>query len=257
MGEGRPAGGRSGARALGARAARGLDAAALPVTLLFAVPYAGRVLKWLWSLLLTGIWGLIALPGAVLWLVGVGGEKKLAVRVIVLRDEAGEPVVSPEALGPHLETARRIFLESAGVRLLLGEPAVEVAERPSRLAILEPGCHTLWSFLEDLGRRGSAYELLCGSAGGFRRLVGYGAPVVVVVVRGFTTRHIGCSLGPLTDYVTVKGENAACIAHELGHACGLPHSRGIDNLMHRSCGRVRLRRWQAAVIRTSRHVTTP
>jgi hypothetical protein len=254
VGEGRPAGRRSGAR--GELIGRGLDAAALPFTLLFAVPYAGRALKWLWSLLLTGIWGLVALPGVALWLAGVRWEKKLPVRVIVLRDETGQPVVAPEELEPHLEGARELFLSAVGVRLLFGDPAVEVAKRPSRASVLEPGCHTVWSFVEDLGRRGSAYELVAGAAGGFRRLVGYGAPVVVVVVRGFTTRHIGCSLGPLTDYVTVKGANATCIAHELGHACGLPHSRSDDNLMYRSCGRTAVRRWQGAVIRSSRHVTT-
>ena len=134
-----------------------------------------------------------------------------------------------------------------------------MAGEPSGSSILEPGCATLESFIEDLGGRGSAYERLVARSdfgGNFRRLVGYGAPIVVLVVRGYTTPHAGCSLGPLTDYVTVMAAKPICIAHELGHACGLPHSKREENLMFRKCGRTALRVWQVVAVRASRQVTT-
>jgi hypothetical protein len=162
-------------------------------------------------------------------------------------------VARPADLEPHLAEAAAIFLGGAGVRLV---PQVSVSRRAGGRALV-PGCGTVGSFLEDLGLRGSAYELLAADdsfSSGFRRLVGYGAPVVVFVVRELATRHLGCSLGPLTDYVTIAAARPVCLAHELGHACGLPHSRHPSNLMYRSCGRRGLTRAQAAVVRSSRHV---
>jgi hypothetical protein len=234
-----------------------LNGLALGLSLPFTVPYAGRALKWIWSTILTAVWGLASVPEALLALAGVRWEKRLRVQVVVLRDEAGEPVVALERLDEHLALAREIFASKARVRIEVED--ISVSARPSATGLLEPGCHTVGSFVEDLGRRGSAYELLSSteaSAGNFRRLVGYGAPVVVLVVRSFRTKHLGCSLGPLTDYVTIAAANAICLAHELGHACGLPHSKRKDNLMSRFCGQREIAGWQVAVIRSSRHVTT-
>ena len=45
------------------------------------------------------------------------------------------------------------------------------------------------------------------------------------------------------------------LVHELGHACGLPHSGAADNLMLPKRMGDRLAPWQAAVLRSSRHVT--
>jgi hypothetical protein len=41
-------------------------------------------------------------------------------------------------------------------------------------------------------------------------------------IRGFK----GCSLGPLTEYVTVDRASPVCLAHEIGHARNLPHHCG-------------------------------
>jgi predicted Zn-dependent protease len=79
-------------------------------------------------------------------------------------------------------------------------------------------------------------------------------------VRRFKTQNDGCSLGPLTDYVTVafKESITRTLAHELGHACNLWHYDDPDNLMTpgRSGGvGYSLSRVQKALVRMSRHVT--
>ena len=91
----------------------------------------------------------------------------------------------------------------------------------------------------------------------FRRISGYGAPLMVFVVEDLAGFG-GCSLGWLSDYVTVKTNSLKTTAHELGHACNLLHQKDAHNLMHPSSMRlepVTLTAWQIAVLRASRHVT--
>jgi hypothetical protein len=69
----------------------------------------------------------------------------------------------------------------------------------------------------------------------------------------------GCSLGPLTDYVTLDpdgAKNASTLAHELAHACGLWHLRSKSNLLWRTFSRGdEVKWWQKNIFRSSRHVT--
>jgi len=111
---------------------------------------------------------------------------------------------------------------------------------------------------EDLWATGARFHLLglrLHLRAGLRRLLGYGAPVLVIVVRSIA-QHDGCSLGPLTDYITLAANVPICLAHELGHACNLLHRPDeSDNLMHPICGKTELTPWQIALLRASRHVT--
>lgn len=92
--------------------------------------------------------------------------------------------------------------------------------------------------------------------GGFRRLLGWGAPLMALLVTEVDGgRLAGCSLGPLTDYVTLRRDQPLCLAHEIGHACNLLHDRSPLNLMNPTCGGIHLRTWQVLLLRLSRHVT--
>lgn len=80
-------------------------------------------------------------------------------------------------------------------------------------------------------------------------------PITIFIVRDISGK-IGCSLGPLTDYVTlsIKGVGSeSTLAHELGHCCGLLHREDeIDNLMYPNDSRTNnhITRWQKYVVRT-------
>jgi hypothetical protein len=111
---------------------------------------------------------------------------------------------------------------------------------------------------EDATLAGSYFNVVAsmrGFYGNWRRLVGYGAPVVIFFVRSFNGEHIGCSLGPLTDYVTVGHGNDRSTTHELGHACNLWHIDTDGNLMKPGTSGTSMKWWQIAILRDSRHVT--
>lgn len=253
-------GARAKLRPLEAGLAPVLSAPALLPASLFLLPGAGAPVKWLWNLALTLTWGLLSLPELILGALGVLPEKVLRV-VVVVPLAQGESLDRPalEAqLHAGLDAAAAALHQAARVRL---EPAGErwVLLKTSTLAptLGQLGCNQQ-ALREDLGRVGSALERLALEAAYpslFRRLLGLGAPIVVFAVpplRGF----LGCSLGPLTDYVTIDRSDPSCLAHELGHACNLPHHRTPGNLMHpHGCRAPRLERWQALLLRISRHVS--
>jgi hypothetical protein len=85
-------------------------------------------------------------------------------------------------------------------------------------------------------------------------VTGYGEPIGVFVVRDIAGKG-GCSMGPLSDYVTVDRVRGTLIAHELGHCCGLWHSGDAGNLMHPAANTETMTRSQRAIFRNSRHVT--
>ncbi len=113
--------------------------------------------------------------------------------------------------------------------------------------------------VDDIGRLGGKFAWRAMRHHPFgiaRRLVGTGSAVAVFAVHSVDEgRLAGCSLGPLTDYVTVRVDLPVCLAHELGHACNLLHAAQPGNLMNPTCGGVHLSRWQVGLVRLSRHVS--
>ncbi|HKA66391.1 MAG TPA: hypothetical protein VKG03_00650 [Solirubrobacterales bacterium] len=244
------------------------------VGMIFAIPYIGRLLKWIWNGILTLVWGVVSLIDVIAGLIGIRPEKKLRVCVVMLNDERGRPLNDPAAVVPDLQAAIDIYREQANVRVLPAGPfqyasGLAGAERastdwihgtgrgPSGSGVLDVSCGAA-SGGEDLSATGSNFEVIANVScfyTNFRRLVGYGAPIIIFLVRDVKGTESGCSVGPLTDYVVVEAGNPHCIAHEMGHACSLWHVGDGDNLMFPQCGQRKLSWWQIALLRASRHVT--
>jgi hypothetical protein len=214
-------------------------------------------------------------------LAGLYREKKLRVTVVILRDENGQPLASPEDVLPGLQMAIDLHYKLAKIRLLPsyhegplpltpeGLPKattawVQVAPGPSPACNLDVHCN-LPAMLEDIWLAGSRFEWHATQRdflGNLRRILGYGAPIVIFVVRSIRERNKvfgGCSIGPLSDYVTVRSDRHGLrtIAHELGHALNLPHIGERDNLMHPTTvnENVVVQPWQVALLRASRHAS--
>jgi hypothetical protein len=210
------------------------------------------------------------LPEAGLNAFGVLPVKRLRLRVVVLADENNDPVLSPsprDQVKEAIDVAREIFREQANVNIVAaGRTLITVDTTAAPQEALEVHCST-GALRDDLGKAGTFFRSrMARNAAG--NTIGTGAPVTAFVVKKVVGRS-GCSLGPLADYVTVQADRVASgsqrlLAHEIGHALGLPHTRkagkaisgsSSDNLMTPSNHGNSLNRRQVVTIRNSRHVT--
>lgn len=189
--------------------------------------------------------------------VGVQPYKQLRLRVVILRDETGQPLCPLHDVRASWEEAQRIFSQQARVRIVAAPPSIVVVPSPSPLAALNVHCDD-GAWQEDFDGAGDYFRKNCAQTPS-GRWTGYSAPVTVFIVRDISNKG-GCSLGPLTDYVTLEAgmlnrARARLLAHEVAHACGLWHSNDKENLMFPRGPGDRLTRWQALLLRNSRHVT--
>lgn len=188
-------------------------------------------------------------------LAGSRRPKKLRLRVVILRDEQGKPVATAADVEPSLVEARRVLRVQPAIELIAAsEPLVMTLEGPAPAAALDSPC-AKGSYRADFGAGGAFFRRHREPGG----ITGSGGAITVFVVRDVLGKA-GCSLGPLVDYVTVDmsaltGRRLRVLVHELGHACGLPHSSAAENLMLPKSMGDRLQPWQVAVLRSSRHVT--
>jgi hypothetical protein len=201
----------------------------------------------------------LGLPAFVAGLAGASADKKLRLRVVILRDGDGNAVATEDELQPAIVEAQRVLQHGAGIAILpAGRRGIETLAERAPPEALDPPCADQGLWRADLGPAGDFFRkrIARHPAG---TITGYAAPITVFVVRDVRGK-CGCSLGPLGDYVTIDrggltARTKRILAHELGHSCGLPHSEERENLMWPSSPGERLTRWQRAVFRSSRHVT--
>lgn len=214
------------------------------------------------------------LPEAGLNGLGILPTKKLRLRVIVLADAAGQPVLAPQngrstedRVMEAIDVAKSIFRKEAKVKIVAADgKLVQIDTKPAPKEALTVHCDGE-ALKEDLGKAGFFFrKRMARNAVG--TVIGAGSPITTFIVDDVVGKA-GCSLGPLTDYVTVDVDGITrgtkrTLAHELGHALGLPHTGGIKstisgngakNLMKSPGAGEKLIKRQVVVIRNSRHVT--
>jgi hypothetical protein len=181
-------------------------------------------------------------------------QKKLRVQIFILADQNG-PVVTEAALKPAIDFARVTFKDRLNVKLLpYGKNMIEIIKEPAPTSALNVGCG--WSGLgQEFGQAGEYFN--SHLAGWNAAPVALTFPVTVFVVSDVAGKS-GCSMGPLTDYVTLDPNgvaNPSTMAHEIGHACNLWHSGTQSNLMYKHSNRGDKVKWfQKNLFRSSRHV---
>ena len=195
------------------------------------------------------------------------GVGVLRVQVLILSDEAGRPLSTPESVAPALAAADRILRDETGVRVrVTGVRTISEVPPP---AALDPRANR-GLVVDDILGRTEFYRRHLQDPDAAPDPAFVGAPITVIVVREIAGHTTGCSLGISADWVITQASlyNAAnphsydetVLAHELGHALNLPHHRDRGNLMFPESSppdRVRgtgLTRWQRGVIQANRHV---
>jgi hypothetical protein len=216
-----------------------------------AIKGVGRVLG---RLLATG-WGLIWGMGDFLLGFLTWPPKKLRYQVFILSDEKG-PVIDPAAVQSSIDFFTKTYKDRFNVKVIpYGKPGVQILEGVAPKAALDVSCG------------GGALSNEFGEAGDFfaKHLAGWNVipisltfPVSIFIVRSMIGGADGCSIGPLSDYVTMTPSAVSklnVMAHETGHSCSLWHSGSHSNLMWHDASRGNEVKWfQKNLLRSSRHV---
>lgn len=238
-------------------------------SLIFFIPIIGRLLQQLKNILVEIFWRLIGGIGFILCFAGVKIKKQLRICVIItgqeeLNDEKErKPVESEETIKAALKTVQKIYKEEANIRVKVNGIYTDTRR------IIETECKAKY-YWEDLWTTGFNYQVETFKHswdGTWDRFIGLGSTICIFIVNKLEHSD-GCSLGPLTDYITIgpKKENITLenygnvIAHELGHSLGLwdvSSKKYPNNLMIGEGGiyKENLRKNQVCIIRNSRFVT--
>src|SRR5690625_307642 len=193
-------------------------------------------------------------------------RKIMRLRVVILRDEHGQPVAEPTDVMPSITDAQEIFLRDTHVQIVpFDRDFIVQAPAAAPTQALDVSCGA-GAYTADLGAAGHYFRT---HAANTRGVQGFEAPVTVFIVRTMAGAN-GCALGPIANYATVsvaglRSRMDPCqsgsprtahrvLAHELGHMCGLLHSKDCVDLMYQSAGTRFTTKVQVLAVRSSRFV---
>jgi hypothetical protein len=236
------------------------------IGIILSIPILGPIVRWVRGLVEAIVNQVAGIPEGIAGLLGWLPRKVMDLHVIILRDANG-PLVAEADIGQVVAETERIYWSRARVAVTTTIHTLDTIAPDYAFHIDTDG----GLFGEDLTMAGSYFQStmtleLGDSVAGL--LLRRPAPIVAFVVKGVGTTQVGCSLGPLADYVCVERERMLAqpggqvfntVAHEIGHACGLTHPLDSDktNLMHSSGTLDRgdnLSPFQRMIVRNSSHV---
>lgn len=258
------------------------------VELIEAIPFLGPIIGFIIHVITQIIWVIISIPDFIGGAIGIRPEKRLRICTVILKDEAGNFTAPDDRVVQALQLAADVYKRDANVRLVpMGlfqfyEPfggAETVTDKwltrdaqTSSASYLDGSCADVAINL-DASTTQLKMISLCFTQG-WRRVVGYGAPVTCFIVRDMPDRAGCCNQA--TDYVRVDSidglppASPRTIGHETGHACLLLHTcvdEDVNDIMatQEKCtptsgtlpnrATPHLSDWEVLVIRASKHVT--
>jgi hypothetical protein len=236
-----------------------LSAAAVLVNLLLSIPGLGALIRIIVNALQEIAWRLAGLPDLLGSLLGIMPPKRLHL-VIVILNENNVPLAhtTDPGLTAAIATATSIFKTQCNVDLrFLGFCTPQGLTTPE--FALKPGCD-VDGYGSDFGIAGAHYQFVANECAGTengRRMLGFGGAILAYLVKDVNgAGTIGCCAYP-ANWVTIEAANPICLAHEIGHCCGLTHTSVPEptNLMNAICGGALLSTFQRAWFRNSRNVT--
>jgi hypothetical protein len=183
--------------------------------------------------------------------------KRLRLHVFILWNEppgGGDPQPPIEQVAQAaIDRTKRLYKDKFNVNLrAYSKSFIETLSGPFPDAVLDFEC----GFGQEFGEAG---EFFAGHLAGWNAIpVSLTFPITVFVVRDLKGGSLGCSMFVAGDYIVIDREGLAdnlALAHELGHACGLWHSKTSSNLMYfQSPAGENVKWFQKNLLRSSRHV---
>ena len=236
-----------------------LDIIAVIVNLILSIPVIGGIIRTVLNWLTEGLWRAVGLIDFGLSLLGVRPEKRIYVGVIIPNRD-GEPITTEAQILPQIEKAKEIYKRLCNVKIVYAGACSPAIDAPSDA--LNVGCDAS-GFFSDWWVGGSYIEFVsatCASSDGWRRVLGYGAEIIVFYVSDVTpdtpSNTVGCSFASTHNYVVVEPTSGlAVVAHEMGHACWLWHVDDPNNLMIKQdqVANPTLTNLQISLVRWSKH----
>lgn len=239
-----------------------LDIAGAIIGLLMSIPVIGGIVRTVLNWLTEVFWRIVGLPDFIASLVGIRPRKKMYFGVIIATVN-GAPIATAAQVQPQVDGAIATYDRLCNVDLRFTGFCTFANEPPP--GAMTPECG-LGGFFADWWLPGSWYELAslgCKFESNWRRVVGYGGEILVFVVQNVlpdsaSSSTVGCSFAGTHNYVVVEANAGPQVAaHEIGHACLLPHDGDTNNLMFASniAATPTLTNLQISTIRWSRHCT--
>lgn len=238
-----------------------LDIAAFVVNLVLSIPGLGGIIRTILNWVTEVIWRVVGLIDLGLGAIGIRPEKRIYVGVII-PSRNGKPIATEADILPQINKAKQLYKDLCNVKIVYAGACSPGLDAPD--GALNVGCDT-GGFFSDWGLGGSYIEFVsstCAFSDGWRRVVGYGAEIIVFVVANVTpdtrtSSTVGCSFTSTHNYVVVEANAGASVAaHEMGHACWLAHvDDDSGNLMWPSniAANPTLTNGQILLIRWSKH----
>ena len=236
-----------------------LDAVGFIVNVILSIPIIGGIIRTILNWVTEVIWRIIGLPDFLLSLAGVRFRKKMYVGVIVPPNMMSAPAITNADIQRQIDAVVSFYDSTCNINVIFTDICRTTLAAPNDS--LTVGCDA-GGFFSDWWIGGSWFEFAsatCKFTDGFRRVIGYGAEIIVFVIDDVTPPPTnGCSFASSQNYVLIEAkpsDQAFVAAHEIGHACWLPHDGTATNLMFPSpptAGPV-VTNLQIATVRGSKH----
>jgi hypothetical protein len=235
-----------------------LDVVGFIVNLILSIPIIGGIIRTILNWVTEIIWRIVGIFDFVASLVGIRLRKKMYFGVVVPLID-GRQIVSDADIQRQVDAVISFYDTTCNINAIFSGICRTGISPPEGGLTVECGAG---GFFSDWWLAGSYFEFataLCKFTDSFRRVIGYGAELVVFIVQDVTPANTnGCSFASTHNYVVLEAkptDQAFVAAHEIGHACWLPHDGDPSNLMFSTTPAANpvLTNLQIAVVRWSKH----
>lgn len=226
------------------------------IELILSIPIVGGIIRTILNWVTEIIWRIVGVVDFIASLAGLRLRKKMYFGVIV---PPITPIASDADIQRQVDAIEDFYDRTCNINMIFtGICHTNVQPPGSGLTV---GCDA-GGFFNDWWLTGSYFEFAsatCKFKDSFRRIIGLGSEIIIFIVQDVTPANTnGCSFASTHNWVVIEAQptdQAFVAAHEIGHACWLPHDGDPANLMADITPTINptLTNVQIALVRWSKH----